>query len=74
MECILRDIKVFEYDVLQPKSYIEINAHNLIDSLSVYLSSIEEGSEEFEIIQRILMIIGPKLEQDNSIILLIIKK
>ena len=74
LECILRDIKVFEYDVLQPKAYTEINAHDLIDKLSVYLSTIEEGSEEFEIIQRILMIIGPKLEKDNSIILLIVKK
>jgi len=74
MECILKDIGVFEYDILKPKAFTEIQAHDLIDKLSVYASTLEEGSEEFEIIHRILMIIGPKLEKDNSILLLIVKK
>ena len=74
VDCILKDIGVFVYDILNPKAYTEIQTHELIDKLSVYSSTLDDESEELEIIHRILMIIGPKLEKDNSILLLIVKK
>jgi hypothetical protein len=74
MECIFRDIKIFEYDPIHPKNYIDIHAHDLIDRISIYSANLNEESEEFNIIHRIMMIIGTKLEKDNSALLLIVKK
>lgn len=73
-ECIMREMTLFEYDSLQPKAYMEIYAADLLHALSVYLMKLEEGSEEFNLIHQIFAIIGPKLEKDNSILMVIIKK
>jgi hypothetical protein len=71
---IFKQIGVFNYNHLNPKPYIEVSVRDLFIKLQKFMSNFEEGDEEYESCLDIMDIFGPKLEQDNCTVLIIMQK
>jgi hypothetical protein len=71
---IFKKIGIFNPSYENPKPYIEVNVRELIIMLQKYSVNFEEGEEEYEAIFDIIDIFGPKLEADNSTVLIIMQK
>lgn len=74
LELMLKECKLYEEDSLHPKPYLEIRSGQLIETLANHRFNFEEDSKEMELIKRLFIILGPKIEIDDSILMLIVKK
>lgn len=71
---IFKKIGLYNPRDINKKPYIEINVRELFYLLQKYQSNLEEDEEEFLVIEDIMDIFGPKLEADNSMVLIILEK
>lgn len=73
-EEIFSKLGIYRCETFFEKPYFEISAKDLFSKLIHYSSSLDQDDEEQITIMEILTIFGPKLEKDNSILLVIMQK
>ena len=71
---IFSAIGVYKEDLFHEKPFFEIYAKDLFNKLNMYKSTIDPEEEEYFIITEIMLVIGSKLEKDNSTMLIIMKR
>ena len=71
---VFKKIGIFSLNHTNPKPYVEVSVRDLFIRLQKFMSDFEEEDEEFQICLDIMDIFGPKLEQDNSTVLIIMQK
>lgn len=71
---IFKKIGLYDSSHINPKPYVEINTRELFFLLYKYQNEFEEEEEEFHLVEDIISIFGPKLEADNSMVLIILEK
>jgi hypothetical protein len=71
---VFKEIGIYNPDHINLKPYLEISVRELFSKLQNYSANFEEDDEEYQIILDIMDVFGPKLEQDNSTILIIMQK
>ena len=70
---IFTAIGVYKKTPFDNAPYFEIQAQELIDRLSDFAADYEEDSEEAGYITNLFSILGPKIEKDNPLILIVIE-
>jgi hypothetical protein len=73
-EDIFSKIGVYREDLFFEKPYFEIYAKDLFNKLNYYRATLDPESDENLDIAEILLILGSKLEKDNSTLLIIMKR
>lgn len=71
---LFKSIGVYTPNYYNPKPYIEIHIRELYNKLYKKASEYDENSEEFLEIENFINILGKKIEFDDSIALIILKK
>tara|TARA_R110000868_G_scaffold141780_9_gene358569 strand:+ start:11752 stop:12417 length:666 start_codon:yes stop_codon:yes gene_type:complete len=70
---IFSEINIYRNEIFFDKPYFEIDGSILFDKLYQYEKDFDEDEEEHSLIQNILDLFGPRIERDNSIILIIME-
>ena len=73
-EDIFSKIGVYREDLFFEKPYFEIHAKDLFNKLNYYRSTLDPESDENFDIAEILLLLGSKLEKDNSTLLILMKR
>ena len=75
-ECanIFSNIGVYREDLFHEKPYFEIFAKDLCNKLNYYKAELDPESDEYLTVIEILIVLGSKLEKDNSTMLIIMKR
>ena len=72
---LLKDIGIYKVEPFERKPYFEIYARDLTFMLNNYANSFEdENAEEVMLVDGLVSLIGPKLENDNPILLIVIER
>ena len=71
---IFSAIGVYKEDLFHEKPFFEIYAKDLFNKLNMYKSTLDPEEDEYFIITEIMLVIGSKLEKDNSTMLIIMKR
>lgn len=70
---IFHAIGVYKQTPFEKAPYFEIQAQELVDKLADFAADYEEDSEEASYVSNLLSIIGPKIEKDNPLILVVVE-
>lgn len=73
-ERIFSKLGIYRYETFFEKPYFEISARELFSKLLTYNLNLNQEDEDHFIIVEILSILGPKLEKDNSNLLVLMKR
>lgn len=65
---------IYKVEPFNTKPYFEIHAKDLLTIISSYGLNLEDGDEDHQLIGGIKALLGPKIEQDNPTLLIIIDK
>jgi hypothetical protein len=71
---IFKEIGVYSPSVFNPKPYFEISVRDLFLSIEGYYLQFDPESEEYLDAMDLIMVFGPKLEKDDSTVLVIMEK
>lgn len=70
---IFAAIGVYKQTTFNKEPYFEIYANELIQKLHNHANTLEEESEELEYVTNIIFILGPKLEKDNPLLMVVVE-
>ncbi len=69
---LLIEANIIKRDIFDKKPYFEIYARDLLLVLNSFSSNLNEDDEKSQLIKGLISLLGPKIELDNSMLLIII--